>query len=102
MPEQSPQMSARENSELEQIMVEYLLEKVRIEKGMSLDDVASKVYGSDNIAQSRLKLYRLRKPKKDGTVKKLTLEDYVLICQALGVDPVRILALNMEKVTKKN
>ena len=31
MPEQSPQMSASENSELEQIMVEYLLEKVRIE-----------------------------------------------------------------------
>lgn len=97
-PSQGP---TSENLGLEQIMVEYLLEKVRNEKVLSLDDVASRVYGSDNIAQSRLKLYRLRKPKKDGTVKKLTLEDYVLICQALGVDPVRILALNMEKVGRK-
>lgn len=86
---------------LEQIMIEYLLEKVRNEKGMSLDEVAARVYGSENIAQSRLRLYRLRKPKKDGTVKKLTLEDFVLICQALGVDPVRILALNMEKISRK-
>lgn len=101
MTAQLPQVPAGENTGLEQIMVEYLLEKVRNDKGMSLDDVASKVYGSENIAQSRLKLYRLRKPKKDGTVKKLTLEDYVLICQALEVDPVRILALNMEKVNRK-
>ena len=84
---------------LDQIMVEYLLEKVRTEKGMTLDDVAAKVYGTNNLARSRLKLYRLRKPKKDGTAKKLTLEDYVLICQALAVDPVRILALNLERVT---
>ena len=84
---------------LGQLMVEYLLEKVRTEKGMSLDDVAAKVYGSENIAQSRLKLYRLRKPKKDGTIKKLTLEDFVLICQALEIDPVRVLALNLDKVT---
>jgi hypothetical protein len=33
-------------------------------------------------------------------VKKLTLEDYVLICQAMEVDPVRILALNLEKVAR--
>lgn len=86
---------------LGQLMVEYLLEKVRTEKGMSLDDVAAKVYGSENIAQSRLKLYRLRKPKKDGTIKKLTLEDFVLICQALEIDPVRVLALNLDKVTPR-
>lgn len=87
---------------LEQFMVEYLLDKVRSEKKMSLDEVATKVYGSDNIAQSRLRLYRLRKPKKDGTIKKLTLEDFVLICHALDVDPVRILAINLDKFSERH
>lgn len=86
---------------LGQVMMEYLLEKLRTEKGMSLDDVAARVYGGENIAKSRLKLYRLRKPKKDGTIKKLTLEDFVLICQALEIDPVRVLALNLDKVIPK-
>ena len=94
----------KQPQEMEQTMVDYLLdyllEKIRVEKGLSLDDVASRVYGAESIARSRLKLYRLRKPKKDGTVKKLTLEDYVSICQAMDVDPVRILALNLEKVAR--
>jgi len=85
---------------LDQIMVEYLLEKIRTEKGLTLDEVAAKVYGETNLPQSRLKLYRLRKPKKDGSIKKLTLEDYVLICQALEVDPVRVLALNLDRVAQ--
>lgn len=100
MDTQQPKQPQEIFAGLEQTMVDYLLEKIRVEKGLSLDDVASRVYGAENIAQSRLKLYRLRKPKKDGTVKKLTLEDYVLICQAMDVDPVRILALKLEKVAR--
>ena len=84
---------------LEQILIDYLLEKVRTDKGMSLDDVAGKVYGTENLAQSRLRLYRLRKPKPDGTTKKLTLEDFILICKALEVDPVRVLASNLDKMS---
>lgn len=83
-------------STLDSIMVEYLLEEVRVAKGKSLDDVASQVYGEENMQQSRLKLYRLRKPKADGTIKKLTLEDFIAICKALDEDPVRVLARKLE------
>lgn len=82
---------------LDQFMVEYLLETVRNEKGMTLDDVAVRVYGAHNVPQSRLRLYRLRKPKKDGKAKKLTLEDFISICNALEIDPVRVLASNLDK-----
>ncbi len=84
--------------DLEQRLIHYLLETVRTEKGLSLDEVASKVYGSESLPQSRLKLYRLRKPAENGKTKKLTLEDYVAICNALGVDPVRVLAKNLDKI----
>ncbi len=86
------------DSATETALIEYLLEKLRNEKGMTLDEIASKVYGSENLPQSRLKLYRLRKPQKDGKTKKLTLSDFVAICEALGVDPVRVLAKNLDKV----
>lgn len=81
---------------LDRIMIEYLLEDLRTAKGMSLDDVAGEVYGKENLPQSRLKLYRLRKPKPDGTIKKLTLEDFIAICVALKEDPVRVLAKKLE------
>ncbi len=83
---------------LEQSLIEYLLEKVRVEKGKSLDEIASSVYGSENLPQSRLRLYRLRKANENGKVKKLTLEDFVSICKALDVDPVRVLASNLDKL----
>lgn len=86
------------DSATETALIEYLLEKLRNEKGMTLDEIASKVYGGENLPQSRLKLYRLRKPQKDGKTKKLTLSDFVAICEALEVDPVRVLAKNLDKI----
>ena len=83
---------------LDMRMIDYLLETLRKEKNMTLDDVATRVYGSENIPQSRLRLYRLRKPKPDGTIKKLTLEDFFLICLALDEDPVRVLDRKLDEM----
>lgn len=88
-------------STMDSIMVDYLLEELRVAKKKSLDDVASKVYGDKNLPQSRLKLYRLRKPKADGTIKKLTLEDFIAICHALDESPVEILARKLEAMKAK-
>ena len=83
-------------------MLEYLLETLRKEKGLSYDDIAKKVYGTENVQQSRLKLYRLRKPStKNGSIKKLTLEDFILICEALEESPSEILAQVSGKVKRR-
>lgn len=85
----------------ETTMLEYLLETLRKEKSLSYDDIAKKVYGTENVQQSRLKLYRLRKPStKNGSIKKLTLVDFVLICEALRESPAEVLAQVSGKVRR--
>ena len=46
MDTQQPKQPQEIFAGLEQTMVDYLLEKIRVEKGLSLDDVASRVYGA--------------------------------------------------------
>ena len=87
---------------LEHHMIHYLLETLRKEKGMTYDDIAGRVYGTENMQQSRLRLYRLRKPDKSGATKKLTFEDFVRICQALGESPVEVLGIVLGDVKRGN
>lgn len=77
-------------------MVEYLLEDMRKKAGLTYDEVALEVYG-EPLAQSRMRLYRLRKPKKDGSRKELTLEDFIKICRAVKIDPLRAFAVALDK-----
>ncbi len=85
---------------LELAMIEYLLETLRKEKGKTYDDIAGYVYGTENIQQSRLRLYRLRKPAKSGSPKKLTFEDFVRICEAVDESPVEVLAQWLSKAKR--
>lgn len=75
----------------EDTMIQYLLETLRQKKGKTYDDIAGQVYGTENIQQSRLKLYHLRKPMKNGSRKTLSLKDFIAICQALDENPVEML-----------
>ena len=78
-------------SNLADIMIEFLFETLRKEKNKSYDDIAGYVYGTENMQQSRLKLYHLRKPMKNGLPKKMSLEEFVRICDALEESPTEIL-----------
>ena len=84
------------SEETKEQMIEYLLEDMRKKAGLTYDEVALAVYG-EPLAQSRMKLYRLRKPKKDGSRKELTLEDFIKICRAVNLDPLRGLAVALDK-----
>lgn len=85
-----------EEYKMRDFMVDYLLEDMRKKAGKSYDDIAASVYG-EPLAQARMRLYRLRKPKKDGTRKELSLDDFIKICRALSLDPVRVMAVALEK-----
>lgn len=82
---------------LEKLMIEYLTETLRKQKGMSYDDIAGKVYGTENMQRSRLRLYHLRKADKDGNRKRLLLDDFVSICKALDENPAEILGYVIRK-----
>lgn len=82
--------------ETKEKMIEYLLEDMRKKEGKTYDDIALEVYG-EPLAQSRMKLYRLRKPKKDGSRKELSLEDFIKICRAVNLDPIRGLAVALDR-----
>lgn len=82
--------------ETKEKMIEYLLEDMRKKEGKTYDDIALEVYG-EPLAQSRMKLYRLRKPKKDGSRKELSLEDFIKICRAVNLDPIRGLAVVLDR-----
>ena len=86
---------------LEDTMIQYLLETLRRQKGMSYDDIAGQVYGTENMQRSRLRLYHLRKPMVGGSRKKLSLEDYVRICYALQESPAELLGYLLGKVTRE-
>ena len=76
--------------ETKEQMITYLLEDMRKKAGLTY------VYG-EPLAQARMRLYRLRKPKKDGSRKELTLEDFIRICRAVNLDPLRGLATALDK-----
>ena len=94
-------MPLSDAEKLETMIVDYLLNEKRCAAGMSLDDVAIAAYPEDYLTRARMKLYRLRKPKKDGSPKRLYIDDFVHICKALDLDPVRQLTLCLEKFESK-
>ena len=67
----------------------------RTELKMSIEALGKKVY--PNAPSPYMKIQALRKPQKDGKPRRLTLGEFVAICEALGLDHVRVLIDAVER-----
>ena len=76
---------------LERKVVE-VFEARRLEKKMTIDDLARRLYPNLPIANARMHVNRLRKPQVNGKPKRLLFGDFVDICLALDLIPERVIA----------
>ncbi|MBQ7456166.1 MAG: hypothetical protein IJS54_00940 [Desulfovibrio sp.] len=76
---------------LERKVVE-VFEARRLEKKMTIDDLARRLYPNLPIANARMNVNRLRKPQVNGKPKRLLFGDFVDICLALDLIPERVIA----------
>ncbi len=76
---------------LERKVVE-VFEVRRLEKKMTIDDLARRLYPNLPIANARMNVNRLRKPQVNGKPKRLLFGDFVDMCLALDLIPERVIA----------
>ena len=95
-------MNKETAEKLMQTAVEYLFITRREALGMSFDAIAKKVYPDEDVAKSRMKVHRfLKKQAANNKPKKMYLDDFVIYCEALDIDPIRALAEILTKVEKE-
>jgi hypothetical protein len=95
-------MNYTETEGFESMSVEYLLTEKRNALGMSLDDIARGTYPDEEIGKARMKLYRLRKPQKStGASRRITLNEFMAICKAMGLNPVQEFAVVLDRFEQK-
>ncbi|MBQ7609283.1 MAG: hypothetical protein IJU76_15150 [Desulfovibrionaceae bacterium] len=87
---------------LMQAAAEYLFVTRREALGMSFDAIAKKVFPDEDVSKSRMKVHRfIKKQSTNNKPKKMYLDDFVIYCEALEVDPIRALAEILSKVEKE-
>ena len=77
--------------EMERRAVE-IFERRRVEKGLTVDALAKKLYPDIPIANARMAINRLRKPQVTGKPKRLLYGDFIDMCLALELVPERVIA----------
>ena len=77
--------------EMERRAVE-IFERRRLEKGLTVDALAKKLYPDIPIANARMTINRLRKPQVTGKPKRLLYGDFIDMCLALELVPERVIA----------
>lgn len=83
--------------DIERYAVE-IFEKRRIDKGLSIDALATTLYPDVPIANARMTLNRLRKPQVTGKPKRLLYGDFIDLCIALDLVPERVIAQTITAV----
>ena len=68
--------------------------------GLSFDAIAKKVFPDEDVSKSRMKVHRFLKKQTNNKPKRMYLDDFVVYCEALDVDPVRALAEVLARVEK--
>ena len=85
--------------ELERRVVE-LFEARRLEKKLTIDDLAKKLYPTIPLANARMNINRLRKPQVNGKPKRLSYGDFIDMCIALDLVPERVIAQTILSIEK--
>lgn len=78
-----------------------LFEQKRIEKGLSVDALAARLYPDVPIANARMNLNRLRKPQVNGKPKRLLFGDFVDLCIALDMIPERVISQTITAIIEQ-
>ena len=80
--------------EIERAIVD-IFDARRDELGMSIEAFGKKVYPQD--PSPRMRIQSLRKPQANGKPRRLPVGDFIAMCEALGMDHVRVLIDAAEK-----
>lgn len=91
-------MDEKMRPELEKLVAEYLFEEIRLEKKMTVDAMALKVWPEQKVESSRMKIHRFLKPQGNGKPKNMYLFDFLHFCDALNEDPIRALMRILDKL----
>ncbi|MBQ7607216.1 MAG: hypothetical protein IJU76_04530 [Desulfovibrionaceae bacterium] len=66
-----------------------IFDECRAEKNLSIEALGKKVYPHE--ASPYMKIQSLRKPQKNGKPRRLSVGEFMAICEALELDHVRVL-----------
>ena len=88
--------------QLTQATAEFLFVTIREKRGLSFDARAKKVFPEEEVSSSRMKVHRyLKKQTINNKPKRMYLDDFVMYCEALDVDPIRAFTEILTKVEKE-
>lgn len=78
-----------------------LFEKKRLDKGLSVEALAARLYPDVPAVNARMNLNRLRKPQINGKPKRLSFGDFIDLCIALDMVPERIVSQTITEVLEQ-